>query len=203
MSRKMYVKTRVTTKRILICAAAYSSLLLSGYATAYGFVQTVPNAPASPSNAYECTQVSLEDIDPALLTKEERIALLDGSLKDSIDNYSTCVSTVQQKMSAGGGGGAGGDGGAGSGESAEGQGEGANNEGPTGEGVETETLPVEQQNQPPQSSGKQITPAQRGVIPPKDNDKIICKLLFKEINTIDDPDMLRGLKEQYSNYKCG
>lgn len=159
-----------------------------------------------PTNAYECTQVAIEDIDPNLLTKEERIALLDGSLQDSIDQYSTCVSTVQQSMSGGGGGTAGG-----SGDGDEGaQSNGSANE----EGENDAQAPQTNENQgaqPPSNSDtseptqavKNITPAQRGVIPPKDNDKIICKLLFNEINSIDDPDMLKGLKEQYETYKCG
>lgn len=154
----------------------------------------------APTNAYECTQVSLEQIDPALLTKEERVALLDGSLKDSIDNYSTCVSAVQQNMSGGGSGSGGSEGGTGT------QGKdtaSSDSTTPSDEGLTTKAPPNEQGFSQPSTPNKTITQAQRGVIPPQDNDKIICKLLFKEINSIDDPDMLKGLKEQYTNYKCG
>ena len=92
-----------------IAQVSASSLVLN-------YQTTLSNAPSQsatvqtpqPTNAYECTQVAIEDIDPTLLTKEERIALLDGSLKDSIDQYSTCVSTVQQNMSASAGGSGGG-----------------------------------------------------------------------------------------------
>ena len=146
-------------------------------------------------SAYECTQVAIEDIDPALLTKQERIALLDGNLQDSINNYSTCVSAVQQSMGNGEGIGGGGD--------SEGQGAGS---------ASSSSQPLDNQGAPPQEvtppidnaeKQKNITPSAREVIAPKDNDKIICKLLFQEIQKVDDPDMLAGLKEQYSNYQCG
>lgn len=154
--------------------------------------------------AYECTQVALEDIDPALLTKQERIALLDGSLQESIDSYSTCVSSVQQNM--GNGEGIGGNGNEGNEGAINGINNGADGNAPTNatnEGNQgtpnseaTELLELEKQP-------SKITPAAREVIAPKDNDKIICKLLFQEIQKVEDPDMLAGLKEQYSNYKCG
>lgn len=153
---------------------------------------------APPTSTYECTQVSLDDIDPALLTREERIALLDGSLSDSIDNYSTCVSAVQENM--GGGTGAG----SGSGDS-QGQDAGSSEDStkaPAGEGLASEAKPTDNKLSEPTQPNKQITPAQRHVIPPANNDKIICQLLYKEIKSVDDPDMLKGLKEQYTNYKC-
>lgn len=204
-------KTMVCKSLILIKSSFF--MLVMGSANVLAFQQTtsseLPQMQATqPTNAYECTQVAIEDIDPNLLTKEERIALLDGSLQDSIDQYSTCVSTVQQSMSGGGGGGEG----AGGGQESE---EGADGSGQANEAGENDTQgPQTDENQgaqPPSNSNiseptqsdKNITPAQRGVIPPKDNDKIICKLLYNEIKSIDDPDMLKGLKEQYETYKCG
>ena len=181
-----------------IAQVSASSLVLN-------YQTTLSNAPSQsatvqtpqPTNAYECTQVAIEDIDPTLLTKEERIALLDGSLKDSIDQYSTCVSTVQQNMSASAGGSGGGSGNS----DAEGQ-EAGSGEAET-ETTNNTTSPANSDITEPMPAAKSITPAQRGVIPPKDNDKIICKLLFNEIKSINDPDMLKGLKEQYESYKCG
>lgn len=157
---------------------------------------------SQPTNAYECTQVAIEDIDPNLLTKEERIALLDGSLQDSIDQYSTCVSTVQQNMSGGGAAGGGG------GEGSQGDDEGkmaseGDSDSPQAQEMDEENTAANSEVTEPMPPAKSISPAQRGVIPPKDNDKIICKLLFNEIKSINDPDMLKGLKEQYETYKCG
>lgn len=181
--------------------------VFASFATLCAVLLTSANAQNAQSvpqtSAYECTQVALEDIDPSLLTKQERIALLDGSLSESIDSYSTCVGAVQQNMGNGAGnGGAGGDGASGDGAGGNLSGDSAN-EMPT----ENNNQGAPQQESPPpiDDSTKQenITPTQRDVIAPKDNDKIICKLLFQEIQKINDPDMLAGLKEQYSNYKCG
>lgn len=167
----------------------------------------------STGSAYECTQVSLDEIDPALLTKEERIALLDNSLSDSIDQFSSCVSSVQQQSASGQGQGSG---------AGQGQGQSAGEAGlegqqasegeQSGEGQSAQEMPemsgqpadqsLPQAGQTPNTSNSS-TPSQRGVIPPKDNDKIICKLLYDEITKTTNADMLKGLKEQYTNYKCG
>jgi hypothetical protein len=164
------------------------------------------------TSAYECTQVAINDIDETLLTKEERIALLDESLTTSIDSYSRCVSLAAQTMSGGGLGQ----------QSAAGSGAGDNlengNSGQAGANTTTETTidsDVEQtqneDNIPPSNNnqvsgdttGTGVTPSPRGIIAPADNDKIICKLLYQEITNTQDADMLKGLKQQYRNYKCG
>lgn len=160
---------------------------------------------ASNVSVYECTQVALDNVDAMLLTKEERVALLDQSLTKSIDGYSSCVSTVTQNSSGGGGGGQGGG--------------ASNNEGKEGkeseEGVQNESQSeqdeLEQTDEDKQTSQElrekrnaaKTTTAPRGIIAPKDNDKIICKLLFQEISNVQDADMLKGLKQQYANYQCG
>lgn len=162
------------------------------------------------TSAYECTQVALEDIDSGLLTRQERIALLDNSLSESIDSYSTCVSSAAQNMSGGG---------SGQGSEALDNGQGgaqsANSQQISDElemeGGQQSEASQEQSNLPeemPETAqvpikGTGSTSAPRGIIPPKDNDKIICKLLFQEIKKTQDPDMIKGLTQQYSNYKCG
>lgn len=167
-------------------------------------------AQQSVTSAYECTQVALEDIDSGLLTKQERIALLDNSLSESIDSYSSCVSSAAQNMSGGG---------SGQGSEALDNGQGgsqnANNQQMDDalemEGGQQSEAPQEQSNIPeemPETSqvpikGTGSTSVPRGIIPPKDNDKIICKLLFQEIQKTQNPDMIKGLTQQYSNYKCG
>lgn len=168
-------------------------------------VEATQNDTTSVSSTYECTQVAIDDIDDGTLTKQERIALLEDSLTESIDSFSSCVSTATNVMSNGG---------AGQGES-EGEGEqGAAQSAGSAENLVDKTS--ESSNKPLDSSEstQQIdetipassngsSPAPRGIIPPKDNDRIICKLLFQEITNTQDPDMLKGLKQQYSNYKCG
>lgn len=178
--------------------------MLATASTSYAWLQD--NA----TSAYECTQVALDDIDSALLTKQERIALLDDSLTESIDSYSSCVSSAAQSMSGGGSGQ-----GSSAGESGQGGAQSANGQqnsddlenADDSQSSEQEDLTDLSQEMPESTQvpikGNGTTSAPRGIIPPKDNDKIICKLLFQEITKTQDPDMLKGLKQQYTNYKCG
>ncbi len=201
-----------TTKRYgiaQIITSSFAMLLLSVIVFAFPHNSDAAwQAPQDTSpSAYECTQVTLDDIDTALLTKEERVALLEESLSKSIDSYSTCVSSVTQAMASAqeASGGAVGQGNA---TDAGGMGDTRNNNESgnmalanqsQSEGAQSQQqIPVA--NMPPSA---QSTASIRGIIAPKDNDKIICKLLFQEITKTQDPDMLKGLKEQYSNYKCG
>jgi hypothetical protein len=200
------------------CATLFALLTLSLPSAAF-----LQDSTGGASSAYECTQVALDGVDEALLTRQERIALLDESLSASIDNYSTCVGTVAQTMSGGGAGGGSGDSGdsgdggdagnsGSSGTSASGSEQGASSsnsnadesaiqgQGLSGTGIEQTTPPQPGANS---SQGMGSTSAARGIIPPKNNDKIICKLLYQEITKTKDPDMLEGLRQQYSNYKCG
>lgn len=158
------------------------------------------------TSAYECTQVALDDVNQALLTKEERIALLDDSLYASIDSYSTCVSAVAQNKSGGGAGQGASDAGSGQTALAESGGgsagslqEEANAAGTNG----NDEIPPMQNRIGASISGKSSTTSVRGIIAPKDNDRIICKLLYQEITKTQDPDMLKGLRQQYNNYACG
>jgi hypothetical protein len=187
---------------MLVCSAIF---LTSSFSFAWQ-----QEAQQSTTSAYECTQVALDDVDSGLLTKQERIALLDNSLSESIDSYSSCVSSVTQNMSGGG---------SGQGSEALDNGQGqlqSTNSQQLGDELEMEggqpgntskeqdTLPEEMpETSPVPIKGTGSTSAPRGIIPPKDNDKIICKLLFQEINKTQDPDMIKGLTQQYSNYKCG
>ncbi|WP_371194848.1 hypothetical protein [Glaciecola sp. SC05] len=173
--------------------------LLMSYST---FSQT-QSSQEFPVSAYECTQVSLDEIDESLLTREERIARLDMTLSDSIDSYTSCVNTVQNDMSGGGGGGGKG---AGTGTSA-GAGQQAGQANQAGQADAPEennqasgapqagsaSLPTENQ-----SSSR----VQRGIVAPKDNDSIICKLLFDEIQKASGTSAA-GLEKQYRDYQCG
>lgn len=160
-----------------------------------------------PTTSHECTQVTLDDIDESLLTKEEKIARLDVSLSDSIDSYTTCVNTVQKQMAGGGsgsnsGGGSAGEQGA---ESASGGVQSAAG----GEQSQEKTQTGQQQSTGSQAGSSAVEQSQnsttnvkRGVVAPKDNDSIICTLLYEEIQKAN-ADSLVGLEKQYQDYKCG
>lgn len=202
-------KSALTPRLTAACkrASGYQKLrvwacfvMLMTASTSYAWLQ---EGQQSLTSAYECTQVSLEDVDSTLLTKQERIALLDDSLTDSIDSYSSCVSSAAQNMSGGGSGQDGGGGQSGS-QDADGQ-----QDLDDLENIESQQQnPIDLTQEIPEAAqiptkGNGSTPSTRGIIPPTNNDKIICKLLFQEITKTQDPDMLKGLKQQYSNYKCG
>ena len=166
------------------------------------------------SSAYDCTQVTLQDIDESLLTKEEKLALLDDALSDSIDAYSTCVSTVQTDMASASGQTAGGGGGVGDGAEngsansagtqteqgdARNQQASASNENDT---QEFESGGMQAGSEPVAESTSTTTEVQRGIVTPKDNDSIICKLLFAEIEKAQGS-AKSGLEKQYKEYQCG
>ena len=157
-----------------------------------------------PTTSHECTQVTLDDIDESLLTKEEKLARLDVSLSDSIDSYTTCVNTVQQQMSGGGSGGGGGTGEQGVQSASGGVQSAAGNE----QSQEKKQIGQQQSggSQAGSSAVKQsqntTTNVKRGVLAPKDNDSIICTLLYEEIQKAN-ADSLAGLEKQYQDYKCG
>jgi hypothetical protein len=191
----------------LSCVSFSALAILALTFACEAYSQSGAKSPPSVESAYECTQVSLDDIDESMLTKQERIALLDKSLSASIDSYSTCVSSVVQNMSGGGTGGGGGLDGSGTGNIANqdvGQtGAMSQNDSATSSGQDQNGVISPTGKQLPENiSGTPTSAATRGIIPPKDNDKIICKLLFQEISKTQDPDMLESLKAQYSNYQC-
>lgn len=180
------------------------SLSLGAFAS---FVHGQANQTANPaqqstkiSSAYECTQVSLENTDSDLLTREERLALLDQSLSDSINSYTSCIDTVQDAMSGGGTGGGQGGGAGSGGVSAGGQSEGQSQ---ANQSSEAESSQQSQAGtEPAAPANSQQNPAEQGVIAPKDNDSIICKLLFDEIQKSSGVSRA-GLEKQYKEYMCG
>lgn len=166
----------------------------------FSFFSVAQAAQDVPVSAYECTQVSLDDVDESLLTREERIARMDIALSDSIDSYTSCVNTVQNEMSGGGSG-------AGSGSGSE-FAEGSEQQDGQADATEQST-PVQQSSGSPQAGSEPTrtqnqttTSAPRGVIAPKDNDSIICKLLFDEMQKTNGS-ALTGLEKQYRDYQCG
>lgn len=221
-----------STRALLLRMASFSMILcvlvvLLVLSLSQAFAQSLDDREVS---AYECTQVSLDDIDESLLTREEKIARLDGALSDSINSYMSCVSSVQAEMSGGGGGANGngggnsstdGDGSANNDSAANGATNGTANDGATNDGqnalneqggqgnqnVSTDTSSTSQGapqagSMPAPASGNTGNTAKREVIAPRDNDSIICKLLYAEIQNAD-ADTASGLEKQYRDYKCG
>jgi hypothetical protein len=183
---------------ILFVSLSAASMLTHAQSTqSNASSKPTPKLVTKVSSAYECTQVTLDDANSELLTKEERLALLDQSLSDSINSYTSCVNTVQDAMSGGGSGsGQGGTSGSGS-ASASGQ------QSQTNESSGSESPQQSQAgSEPTETSNTQQNPVERGVVAPKDNDSIICKLLFDEIQKSSGASRT-GLEKQYKDYMCG
>ena len=201
-THKHYSITRLYKSVFAIAILAFTSATLA--------LLQVPQTAGK--STYECTQVALNDIDETLLTKEERIALFDESLTTSIDSYSTCVGSAVQTMSEGGTTGQGAAGSSAGGNLGNGDDGQASVNTPTQTTINADveqtqnvdTITPSNSNQVyGDATGKGTTSSPRGIIAPTNNDKIICKLLYQEITNTQDADMLKGLKQQYSNYKCG
>lgn len=159
-------------------------------------------------NAYECTQLSIDKVDESLLTKAERLALMDRNLQVSMDQYEQCVSNVQQQMA----GASGGSGQGGQGTQGENAGEGSNDS--NANNSEASAAQDQDNNAEQTTSSQQTSTSQqslqntsttnrpRGVVKPKDNDSIICQLLWQEIQDAP-PEKVDGFTKQYKDYKCG
>jgi len=196
--------------------------LAAGAASLFAFTQT--NNTSVPGAAYECSGLKLDEVNAEFLTKEEQLALLDQALVDSVDRYSTCISAVQSSMSQGSGGGSGAGAGTGTGES---EGKGQSGSSGSGDGATqsedkfsdeaqtsaqeqaaantTQDSPVielpnaNQTNKTDQTKDK----TKRGVVPPKNNDAIICSMLFEAINSETNNVTKADLIIQYEDYECG
>lgn len=140
----------------------------------------------SAATSYDCTNIELADVDDLLLTRQERIAAMDGSLKSSLDAHSSCMTKAQNARAAAGG----------SGSSVVGS-TSANNSAAVA-GAQTK----KQQSMPVSSGGSIKTQVNRKLSAPKDNNSIICKLLWEEIQTAR-ADKRAGFEKQYADYKCG
>lgn len=179
------------SRAMLIVASIALTLVLPAQSVA----QSSP-APAEPI-PYDCTNVDLAKVDDLLLTKEERIAKMDNSLQTSLDAYSQCVKNVQQAMATSAASGGGGNAGA---------------EGKTGEtaamsGSEAPEQEQQQSTEPKEqesasrSFGSRSSQINKENVDPKDNDSIICQLLWDEIQAATG-DKRKGFVQQYEDYKC-
>ncbi|WP_440056723.1 hypothetical protein ACSLBF_17735 (plasmid) [Pseudoalteromonas sp. T1lg65] len=164
-----------------------------------------------PSSAYDCTAVELDAVDASKLTKEEQIALLEESLFNSVDKYSTCMEKVQKKMSAStakgsgaNGGGAGANGASGSnGGSGASAGTGASESAATSSGSSANSENTNTSNSETNSNRSGSSGAENKIVAPKDNDSVVCGMIYEEIGKESDPVAKEKLKEQYKQYNCG
>ena len=195
-------KAKVITS---LLSVGLSGLLLAISVSLHAQSSLQSNASVQQVSVYDCTGVKLDEVDPQSLTRAEQIALLDGALLDSVDRYASCINQVQADMASSGGG-------SGSGNAANGvetlsanQSEQQND---AGDGLSDETQEIElsetvteSQETSEKRSGTDLS--KLGVVKPKDNDAIICKILYDAIIGEQDDTTRKGLEAQYQDYECG
>ncbi|WP_139119074.1 hypothetical protein [Pseudoalteromonas sp. BMB] len=156
-----------------------------------------------PSSAYDCTAVELEAVDASTLTTEEQIALLEQSLFNSVDKYSTCMEKVQKKMSATSAAkGSGANSGAGANTTSGTNGDSIASAG-TGVSENTAASSGSSANSETNSNRSGSSGAENQVVAPKDNDSVVCTMIYEEISKESDPKAKEKMKEQYKQYNCG
>lgn len=150
----------------------------------------------------ECVVVGIEDVDPELLTIEERVAAEEAALFASIEERKICIS------SAGGGGGGGAGGGAGAGSGGEGlaQSQASGEDGLNASNDVNGSVPVQENSQQANvattSTGGQGLGAKRQDLEGANNTKIICDNLANQMaNGADDSKKERIIKMR-SLYQC-
>lgn len=150
--------------------------------------ETTPNVFAS-----DCADVQLETIDPAKLTKEERIKLLEASLFDSIDKTTDCMQKAQDSMTK---------------TMAKGLNSSSNSGSNTGASSnansESQNEQSQQKNEPHSETNTQVTGNNSGSenqgIAEQDNDKLICMALKQDVDNEQDPQKKAKLAEQLKSY---
>ena len=176
------------------------------------------------ATATDCAEILLQGLEDASLTREERVALLDRALLQSLNNFDPCQAGAGSAAGGGAAGGGGGGGGGGAGGGVQGT-EGSAGES-TAESV-AESAPAsdiqgdQSDPQPPQdapASGAEETtvagkidpnaPASVGAngkppadIPPAENDDIIAKQFRQAAEEETDPVAKAKLWNEYRRYK--
>lgn len=157
------------------------------------------NASSLPSEQYDCTVVQLEAVDESTLTKAERIAKMEQSLQDSIDQHDSCTEQSISSNAAGGSGaqGAGGEGQGGARVSGE-----QNSEQGQQENSSEHNSNSSQHAQSIHHRNLDNNGAKNQQIEAKDNDAAICQMLSEELQIEQDLQKQKELKEIYKNYRC-
>lgn len=165
---------------LLLSISPFSQLLVAQ--------ETTPKIFAS-----DCADVQLELIDPAKLTKEERIKLLEASLFDSIDRTTDCMRKAQDAMTK---------------TMTKGLNSSANSGSNSGASAnangEPQTQQPEQQNESNAETDTQVTGNNTGSenqgIAEQDNDKLICMALKQDVDNEQDPQKKAKLAEELKSY---
>ena len=152
-------------------------------------------------NPHNCANVELKSVKKSL-SKEEQLRLLDNTFVDSIDAYAECITTSQaQSAQAGSGAGGGSD----SGEQGNLSEQANNNSESQIEENASAELSEDQTSQAPTNTN--TTPVNSGaknkLVAPKDNDLIVCQMLWDEINQESNEQTKAELTKQYKDYQCG
>lgn len=149
------------------------------------------------ASATDCTILEVTNIEEPL-TKEEMILKMENELFDSIEKYSSCmekvhVIAVEETGSA----------------------ESENNQSNAKDSAEDASQSsgekgVESATTQEDDSGTALTKnvgaasgAENKLVKPKDNDSIICKFIYEEINNEKDPKSKADLVVEYNKYNCG
>ncbi len=152
--------------------------------------------------AYDCTGVEIAEVDPAMLTKAEQIKLMENALLDSVNRYSTCLDKVQKGMTQS------------QSQGASSGGDNAQNAQQSDANANQQTASsTEQNSQTPLSTmDEQVTTdteknkagggREQQIVKPKDNDSIICTMLYEEIQKETNETTREALVQQYKDYKC-
>jgi len=161
----------------------------------------------------DCTDISIDFRDNPNLTRQEKEALMEQALRDSLNRYDRCQD-AHKRAAGGGGGGAAGGGGSAAGSDHGGSGESAasiNMKG-TNSPVEEQTRSAETADKQPPSGNKAAQKQTRGKrlpgsgklpedIPPADNDSVLEEQIRQAAINEKDPAIKQKLWNEYRRYK--
>jgi hypothetical protein len=162
------------------------------------FLLYLPLAHSQGTSA-DCTDTAIQDHDSTLLTREEKIVLMEQSLFASVNQHDSCMEAMQaqaaNEMASGGGAGGGASG-------------GSDGEGMDGDAFESEASdaaePMESETETEDMTEIAGTSgAEDEIIPPKDNDQIVCSIIYEEMTNEQDSAKKAGLQKEYQKYSCG
>lgn len=148
------------------------------------------------AKAVDCTQLEFGSPIEGVLTKEELILEMEQQLFSSVDRYSSCMDKAQTSASESAGTG-------GSGNEIEGEGsdvaESSSGHKPNDNSESEDKLAgAPDSGKIPLNNG-----AENKIVAPKDNDSIICKILYEEIVNEKNAEDRSDLNVEYQKYNCG
>jgi len=164
--------------------------------TVTAFLLYLPLAHSQGASA-DCTDTAIQDHDTTLLTREEQIILMEQSLFASVNQHDSCMEAMQaqaaNEMASGGGGGTSG---------------GSEGEGMDGDAFDSEASEAAEPMES-ETTTEDMTEiagasgAKDEIIPPRDNDQIVCSIIYEEMTNEQDSAKKAGLQKEYQKYSCG